>query len=713
MVQDVRAGVAVNSFETLFNPRGIAIVGASTDRTRPGGQTVHALNDYGFSGGVFPVNARHAEVAGHRCYASLDEVGDGCDLAVIALPAAQVPGVIVQCGNKGICNAVVLSGGFREAGDEGIRLEKELLHVARDKNVRIIGPNCLGLVNVQAGVYAAFGSLVRPPRLQSGHVSVVVQSGGFGISMVIRCTLAGAGFRYLVASGNESDISMPEIIDAYVDDPETRVILAYMEGVSDGRAFMAAARRALAAGKPIVVLKAGNTEQGKLAAASHTANLTGSYDIYRAAFRQCGVIEVADIDQAVDAVLAFEGGRLPRGRGVALMGGSGGSAAVFSDAADGCGLTLPAPTPVTQAILAESLPKLSSLRNPIDYTAGYPRPDTAEGFGRAFAAILADEGVHQLGVMFAPIMGAQLKLGAELLAKAAAASDKPVFVFSAMNAELAPEGLGVLREAGIPVLPSPRRVALAMRALADYAVALRSRQGAATEVSFREKNLLSFPENDVLLTELESKNIIKYFGVPVTRDWFIPIAETGTLPADIEFPVAAKIVSRDIAHKTDIGAVRLNLTDNAALALAIPEILYNVRRSEPKARLEGILISTMVTDGLETLVGVIIDPGFGPVVAVGLGGILAETLNDTSYRIAPFGQNEARKMISELRAAAIFSGLRGRAPSDVDALANALVAVSELAWQLRDRLAELDINPLLVRPAGAGVVAADAMLILK
>ena len=703
----------MSSFHSLFNPRGIAIFGASADRSRPGGQTVHALNDYGFKGGVFPVNARHTEVAGRRCYASLDEVSEACDLAVIALPAAQVPGVIAQCGHKGILNAVVLSGGFREAGDDGIRLEAELLRVARDKGVRIIGPNCLGLVNVQAGVYAAFGSLVRPPKLRSGHVSVVVQSGGFGISMVIRCTLAGAGFRYLVASGNESDISMPELIDAYVDDPETRVILAYMEGVSDGRAFMAAARRALAAGKPIVVLKAGNTEQGKLAAASHTANLTGSYDIYRAAFRQCGVIEVADIDQAVDAVLAFDMGRLPRGRGVGLMGGSGGSAAVFSDAADACGLKLPSPAPATHAILAASLPGLSSLRNPIDYTAGYPRSDTAEGFARAFAAILADDSIHQLGVMFAPIMGAQLKLGAELLAKAAAASDKPVFVFSAMNAELAPEGLGVLREAGIPVLPSPRRVALAMRALADYAGALLTREEATAEAIFNENNLLSLKETIVGFTELESKNIIKSFGIPVTRDWFIPIAETGMLPADIEFPVAVKIVSRDIGHKSDIGAVRLNVKDITALKLAIAEILDNVRLAAPAASLDGILASKMVTDGLETLVGVINDPGFGPVVVFGLGGILAETLNDTSYRIAPFGQNEARQMVVELRASAIFSGLRGRPPSDVDALANALVAVSELAWQLRDCLAEMDINPLLVRPAGAGVVAADAMVILK
>ncbi|MGH8617211.1 MAG: acetate--CoA ligase family protein, partial [Burkholderiales bacterium] len=460
------------SFERLFNPRGIAIAGASGDPTRPGGQTVRALNQYGYRGGIYPVNPRYPELAGRRCYPSIAGIDGDCDLAVIALAAAQVPEVIRQCGRKSIGFAVVLGGGFRESGPEGVRIEAEMLAAARENGVRLIGPNCLGLVNVHARVFAAFGSIAREPELAPGGVSAVIQSGGFGNSLVIRCAQYGVGFRYVVASGNESDITAPELIDAYVDDPHTKVILAYLEGVTDGRALMAAGRRALAARKPVLILKSGNTEQGKRAAASHTANLTGSYDIYRAAFRQSGIIEVGDIDEAADFALALLAGRLPQGRKVALMGGSGGSAAAFSDAADAVRLTLAPFTPETAAVLAASLPPLSSIDNPIDYTAGYPRPEAAEGFSRACRAVLADPGIHQLAFMFASAGRSQLKLAGELLAQLPPQSDKPVVAFSAMTPDIAPEGLATLREIGVPVLPSPARVARAMGMLADHAEAL-------------------------------------------------------------------------------------------------------------------------------------------------------------------------------------------------------------------------------------------------
>ncbi len=695
---------------SLFNPRGIAIVGASAEHTRPGAQALHALRERGYAGNVYPVNAKYSELGGYRCFASLEEVGPDCDLVVIALPAASVVQVIDQCGRKGIRNAVVLSGGFREAGGEGMGQEAAMLQVARAHGVRILGPNCLGMVNVHANVFAAFGSLTRKPEWQPGGVSAVLQSGGFGVSMVIRCALAGARFRYLVASGNESDISMPELIDCYADDPETRVILAYMEGVTDGRAFMAAASKAMAAGKPVVVLKAGNTRQGRIAAASHTANLTGSYDIYRAAFRQCGVIEVGDIDQAADAVISFEKGCLPKGRNVVLMGGSGGSAAVFADAADHYGLELPSPGAQTMAVLERSLPSLSSLGNPIDYTAGYPRTDVADGFRAAFEAVLADPDFHQLGVMYAPIMGPQLKLGAELLAQAAARTDKPVFVFSAMNESLAPEGLGILKAAGIPVLPSPRRVAAAMAALARFAEASM----APGDDSYRESELEPGRrlQGRGILNEHDSKSLLRAAGIATTEDRLLPMG-ISEIPDDFRYPVVVKIVSRDIAHKTDIGAVRLDVGNQDELKAAIDEVAANAGKAAPGAVLEGVLVSEMIHDAVEVIVGVVNDEGFGPVVAFGLGGVLAEVLNDMSFRVAPFGINEARGMIRELRAAAVFGGVRGRPACDVEALAAVLSRVSLMAWQYRDSLSELDINPLLVRPEGMGVVAADALAVFR
>jgi acetate---CoA ligase (ADP-forming) len=703
----------VSSFERLFNPRGVAIVGASAEPARPGGQTIAALQHHGFKGGVYPVDPKYPDIAGYRCYAALAEIRGDCDLAVIALPAAQVPGIIRECGGRGISFAVVLGGGFREAGAEGQKIEEAMLAAARKGGVRIVGPNCLGLVNIPARVYAAWGSLTRPPLLPAGPVSAVLQSASLGTTLLVRCAAAGVGFRHVVTSGNEADITAPELIDGYVDDAETRVILAYLEGVTDGRAFMRAARRALAARKPLVVLKAGNTEQGRRAAASHTANLTGDYDVYRAVFRQCGVIEVHDLDEAADVALCLVGRRLPRGRRVAVMGGSGGAAAMFADRADELRLSIPPLAEQTLQVLRSCLPPLSSLNNPIDYTAGYPRPGPGLDFQRAFEAVLGDPGIDQLAVMFAAAGRSQLQVGGELLGNVASSSDKPIVVFSGMTQEIAPEGLSFMRAAGIPVLPSPKRAAVAMAKLADYAAALARRERGSEPHGARTVNPPALPAGAATLDEHESKKIIAAAGVPVTRDCLIPTGARKGLPADIAFPVAVKIVSRDIAHKSDIGAVRLNVRDGAALEAAFSEIVNNARRAAPEARISGVLASEMITDGLETIIGVVNDAVFGPVVAFGLGGVLVETLKDASYRVAPFGLEDARAMVDELRTRAVFDGVRGVPPRDLDALVATLARVSELAWHLRDRLAEMDINPLLVRPRGQGVVAADALIVLR
>ncbi len=700
------------SLERLFNPRGIAIVGATSDPTRPGGQVVRALTEYRYAGGIYPVNPNRPEIGGLKSYPSLVAIEGDCDVAVIALPAAQVPGVIEQCGKRGVPYAVVIGSGFRESGPAGAKIEAEMLAAAKKHHVRFVGPNGLGLVNVHSRVFAAFGSLTRPPDLKPGAVSAVIQSGGFGNSLVIRCSLSGVGFRYVVASGNESDIGTPDLIDAYVDDPETRVILLYLEGVADARAFMAAARRALAAGKPIIAWKAGNTRQGVRAAASHTSNMTGTYDMYRAAFRQCGVIEVHDVDEAAEMALCLLAGRLPKGRNVALMGGSGGSAVVFSDTADEVGLELPPLTDETMAVIKAALPSIGSIKNPIDYTAGYPRPETRAEFTRAFEAVLHDPNIHQLAIMFATAFTRQLQIGSEILRDAVQHCNKPIIIFSVMPDEIAPEAMQILREAQIPVLRSPGRVCRAMALLADYAQVLERRDRMLAPPPAPTLDLPALPAGAVTLDEHESKGVLAAAGVPVTRDVVLPVGGP-VAGASVAFPAAVKILSRDIPHKTEVDGVRLGVANAGALAIATKELLENARRSAPDARLSGVIACEMVTDGVEMLVGVVNEPGFGPVVALGLGGVLAEVLGDMTHRVAPFGLEEARAMIRELKAHAVLDGLRGRPPSDVEALADALVRISNLAWQMRGRLAELDINPLMVRPRGKGVVAADALVVLR
>jgi len=706
----------VANLNSLFNPRGIAIVGASPGSDRAGGQTIIALQERGYKGGIFPVNPKYTEISGVPCYASVADIADECDVAVIALPAKHVVDAVVACGDNGVRNAVILGGGFRESGAEGIVLEARLLKTAREKNVRLIGPNCLGLVNIHNNVYAAFGSISKPPILQAGGVSAVIQSGGFGNSLVMRCGTSGIGFRYVVASGNETDIGAAELIDAFVDDPETKLILAYLEGVRDGRAFVAACERALAAGKPVVAWKAGNTEQGLKAAASHTANMTGSYDIYHAAFRQCGVVEVHSIEEAIDFIQAhFTQPLKPEGTNACIMGGSGGSSVVFSDASDEYGLTLAPLSAETQAKLWKLMPRAVSVDNPIDYAAGFLTNQNAPVFEQVVDIVLADPAVHTLGVMFATAIGNQILNGAKALAAAQPRHQKPIYAFCSAPAEVCPGAFELLTEAGIPNFPSPNRVAKVMALNAKWLRAQRSRRtqsqpGTPSAASVR------LPVESGTLNEYQSKQILGLgaCGIVVTHDVLLPAelisaAKTPTL----HYPVALKIVSQNIPHKSDAGGVKLNIADARALEQASIDMLATVRKLAPDAKLDGLLVSEMITDGIETIVGVINDPCFGPVIAFGLGGTLAELMKDVTYRLAPFDAETARAMIGELGASKIFSGVRGAPPRDVEALAQLLATVSRLAWAQRERIIEMDINPVLVRPQGLGAVAADALIVLR
>lgn len=701
----------MTDFSRLFNPRGVAIVGATEDTIRAGGQALEAITSHGYQGSVFPVNPNYDTMAGRRCYKSLADIDQPCDVVVVAIPAKHVPGIIEQCGAQGIPFAVVLGGGFREVGGEGLDNEKALIAVAKKTGVRIIGPNCLGIVNVHARVFAGFGSITKPPMLKPGPVSAVIQSGGFGNSVVIQTGVQRVGFRYVVASGNETNIQAPEVIDAFVDDPETKVILAYLEGIADGRALMAAARRALAAGKPMIVLKAGNTEQGLRAAASHTANLTSSYGIFRAALKQCGVIEVIDTHEAGDYAQCFAAGRFAKGRNVVVMGGSGGSAVGFSDAADEMGLKLIPLSDKTMKVLRENLPNVASLENPVDYAAGFISDKNMPRYQAALDAVLADPDVHMVGMLFATTSGRTMYNGVVGAAEALKKTDKPILAFCSIPYEAGPEGFDILEQEGIPMQPSPRRVAYAMGRLADYYDTLQQRDRICNPPQPKPRPLPPLPAGTVTLDELESKNVLRAFGVPVANDVLVKVGEDA--PGRLRFPLAIKVISRDIAHKSDIGGVRLNVQNHAELELAINEVLANARRAAPNANIAGTLVSEMITDGLETIVGVVNDACFGPVVAFGLGGILAETIRDVTYRVAPFDKVEALSMIRELRGARLFDGVRGQPARDVDALADLLVAVGDMAWLMRERLSELDINPVLVRPKNKGVVAVDALLVLK
>jgi acetate---CoA ligase (ADP-forming) len=694
----------------LFQPQGIAIVGASRDLARGGGQPLKALLESGYAGAIYPINPKYDELAGLRCYKSVRDVDGRCDLAVIALPAAGAVAAVRDCAAKGVGYAVLYSGGFRETGAQGLALERELLEVARNGGVRLIGPNCLGVVNVVDHVYAAFGSLTRPPRLKAGCVSMVVQSGGFGYSLALRCAEMDVGFRYVVASGNETDVTTPELIDHYLDDPVTKVVFSYLEGVSDGRALMEVGRKAAALGKPILLWKAGRKEQGLKAAASHTASMTGRYEIYHAALQQSGIIEVFSIDELASLVKVFSSGKLPRGPRVGLMSASGGSAIVFADACDEEGMTLPLLSENTVTAIRKFVPSVGAVSNPVDFAAGFLNDGSAENFVGALDLVLADENIDQVCVLLATVQGKQALNGARIMAAAAQRSPKPILVFSSTPRNTAVEALRTLEEAGIPVLSSPVHLA--------RAAAVTSRYKARTE---QVRNMAPLQTGGVqrpsdgprsVLNEVESRALLTAHGFPRTND--VVVSAGHKAPRNtITYPVAAKVISRDLPHKSDVSGVRLNIRNDEELDAAITEIYKAVARAVPKAKIDGILVSEMVCDAVEVIVGVINDDVFGPTVLMGLGGTLTEVLHDVGYRVAPFDVATAEAMITSLRGSAIFRGVRGRPACDVAALAQAVSRVSRMAWELRDTLVELDINPMFVRTPGKGVVIGDALAVLR
>ncbi|HWV83677.1 MAG TPA: acetate--CoA ligase family protein [Hyphomicrobiaceae bacterium] len=697
------------SFERLFDPNAIAIIGASSDLTRISGQPITALKGAGFKKPIYLVNPKYGELHGLKCYPSAAAIGSPVDLALIAVPAKGVPDAIRDCGKAGIPFAIVLTAGFREGGAEGRKLEDELLRAARESNVRVIGPNCQGALSVPSRMWCVFGSVSQETQLREGPVSCAFQSGGFGYAVVNMAEAQGLGFRHVVSTGNETDITMPELLGEFLDDPGTKLAFAYMEGTPNARSLLDLGRKSLETGKPVFIWKGAQTESGTKAAASHTANMTGNYDLYRAAFRQSGLIEVQDVEEIVDVAKLALQGRLPKGRNIGVLSISGGSGIVFADRAVKDGLALPSFSQRSVEALKTVIPSFGAADNPADTTAGvFNDPGL---FTKALDIILEDPAIDQLSILLASAGGKAIALAAQAIVAAAAKTDKPVHVAWSGRREKSEEAWQMFHEAGIPHMASPIRLAHAAAVLARYAEDRRRllpRVAPTIEVPAG----LELPAGAVTLSEIESKAILSRFGVPVTREVVVPPnGDFARLTANLTGPFAVKIVSRDIAHKTEAGGVKLKVAAEDLPQVA-NEIIASAQRYKPDALIDGVLVSEMAS-GVEALIGVVNDESFGPTVALGLGGVLTEVLKDVTFRIAPFDIETARDMIAELRGAKLFDGYRGSPPADREALAAMLVEVSRMAAALGDRLKEMDINPVFVRPKGQGCVAADALIVLK
>lgn len=706
-----RKPAGASSLERLLNPRGIAIVGASSDLTRIGGQPIRALAEFGYRGRICPVNPKYTEIRGLRCYPDVASVGQPCDVALVAVPAKFVPQTLEDCGKAGIGFAVVLSAGFREIGDKGLGMQAALDAALAKSGVRLIGPNCQGMMNLTERVYCGFGAPFLNPNLKAGTLALVTQSGGFGFGVMGLADAAGIGFNYVISTGNETDIGALDLMEALLERDDVEMIATYMEGVNDGRRLIRIGQRALELGKPILVWKVGNSATGRKAATSHTANLTAGYELYLRAFKEGGFIQVRDVDDLVDAAKAFTARRLPEGGNAAVISISGGAGVLLADRCEELGINLAPLSDETVGKLREFVPEFSSLLNPIDVTA--QAVNDMSMLNRSVTAVLEDPNIHQVIVFAASLQGAAAEKVAHELAAIAQNTSKPMIVGSTALPGSTAEAMAVYAKHRIPCYPTPGRAAIGAAAINEFAAKLRRSRAQKPLVRATGLHALDLPALGKTLGERRSKQCLAAYGIPVVREILLDLEEVEMLSEEpLAFPVVAKLDSPDLPHKTEAGAVRVGIRSLADLKRAAREMVVAARRFKPGAGIEGVLVQETAS-GLEVIAGAVNDPYFGPTVIFGLGGVYSEVLRDVTYRFAPFDLATAREMVQEIKGAELLSGFRGQKPLDVDALAEALSRLSLLAADHADLIAEIDINPLFVREAGQGVAAADALVILR
>ena len=708
------ARTAARDLTRLFNPRAVAVVGASQDLDSISGQPIKHLKNHGYSGTIYPVNPKYQEVGGYKCYPDIASLPEIPDVVVIAVAARRVPEVMREIGEKGSSFAIVLTSGFAESDEQGKRAQQELVELANAYKIGVIGPNCQGIMNIADRVHIGFGA---PYGLayRKGAVSLTSQSGAFGNSVVMLADAEGLGFRHYVSTGNEAVISSLDLFEYFLADEGTKIIAGYVEGFKDAQRVVDLGQRALRAGKPIFIWKVGNSEVGAKAAASHTANLGGSPALYRAAFGQAGIIEVSDVGDLVDCAKALLPGRLPKGNRIAILSISGGAGILMADRCIEAGLALPEFKPERVEALRKALPAFASVANPMDVTAGvFNSPDM---FREALRLVANDPNVDMIGIALAAASGKLASTLAGEIAAVAKELDVPIQVAWNADEKTTAEAYRILDDAGVPRYGSPVRCARACGALWQLAHARMRLDEIERErplVLEREATKRSLARRTGDLTEFEAKKVLTEYGIPVTDERLATNREQAAQFAKaIGFPVVMKIQSVDIPHKTEAGGVRLDVASAEGAAEAFDQIVASAKQHVPGASIDGVLIQEMVKGGIEVILGIKNDPLFGPALMFGLGGIFIEVLRDVVFRLSPITTSEAMEMIREIRAFKILDGARGQPKGDLDALAESIVRLSALAMDLKEQVAELDINPLFVLPAGQGVKAGDALIKLR
>jgi acetyltransferase len=688
--------------DAFFAPQSVAVIGASHDPTKVGGSVLANLRSAGFAGRIVAVNARGGTVQGLPAVRSMLEVEGHVDLAVVAVPAPEVQSVLEQCVAQGVGGAVVISAGFREIGPEGAERESALRAWLRSQPIRVLGPNCLGWIRPACQLNVTFA----PGMPVAGPIAFISHSGALAVAILDWSRERRMGFSLFASLGNQADLTETDLLRAVIEDDQTRVVAAYLEGVADGRQFFDVLG-ALADVKPVVVLKAGRSPEGARAVSSHTGALAGSDVAFEAAVKQAGAVRSRSIEELFDLARALSTQPLPRGRRLTIVTNGGGLGIVAADAARDAGLEVAPLAADTRGRLRSVLPPTATVANPVDLVGD---ADAAR-FANALHALGPDHGAHALLVL----LTAQAATDSPTVARAilAATRDWPLPIAAAFvgGARVRP-GRHALDEAGVPCYPFPERAVAALGGLALLASRRRAVRAREVPKSVEHSEPLArlSAMGAVRLGMPELAAVLTARGIAVAAPVTVKTEdEAGVAAARMGFPLALKIVSPDITHKTDIGGVTLGLTSSAAVVEAAHTMRARARRERPAAHIEGFAIQPMVAPGKELLLGSVRDPQFGPLVVVGFGGIYVEVLHDTATRLAPVDESEARTMLDELRVAPLLHGVRGEPAVDLAAVVATIARFSRLCAD-EPALAELEINPLVASPSGAIALDARATL---
>jgi acetate---CoA ligase (ADP-forming) len=693
------------SLDALFRPRSVVVIGASRRRGSIAGEVFHNLVTRGFPGPIFPVNPAAHAVQSVRAYPSIDEVPDDIDLAVIAVPQRAVLDAVTACARRGVRGVVVITAGFAEVGAEGKALQDELVRVVRSHGMRMLGPNCLGLLNTDPAVQlnATFAPTWPPP----GSVAIASQSGAVGLALLDYARDLGIGISMFASTGNKAELSGNDLLEYWEDDPSTRVILLYLESFGNPVRFMRIARR-VSREKPIVVVKSGRTAAGARAATSHTGVLAGMDVAVDALLGQAGVIRTDTMEELFDLTVLLANQPAPVGERVAILTNAGGPAIMASDACESRGLALPDLTPGTIAALRAFLPKAASIGNPVDMLASA----SAEDYEKALQLLLRDEHVDSVLVLFVPPIVTEATQVAEAIRRATRAATKPVLA-CLVGTHGVQTALQALREARVPAYAFPEGAVLALARAVRYGRWLGRPEGTVPELANvskeRARAILGRPDAG-WLSPAEVREVLSAYGLRVPRSQVVHSADEAVRAADaIGYPVVVKLVSREIIHKTEVGGVHLGLTAANAVKGAFEAIRHNLSARGLDEKMEGAVVQEMVTEGVETYLGMTQAPGFGALIGFGIGGVNVEMWRDVVFRVHPLTDVDAREMLEQIRGRPLLEGFRGTPLADKDALVDAILRIDRMVGD-NPELQELDINPLAALPHGQGVVAIDARM---